>query len=287
MQRIRSKTHGDFRHSPLIRNSLLIGCLMVFSFSPHNLFALDAPDTVMKEVQSDQSGIITYIDGNAQKKKKVDPEWLTAHVQSKVVMGEKIKTLEKSRAELEIDWDTIIRLSENTVVDFVKLFKDVNNKFDATDLQVEDGEIWASIDSLDENSTFSIGDSLAKAEIRGTTFRYRHSQSGSRIKVYEGAVAVKSAHVVSGPKEVNAPYEVQGPHEVLPPSEVTLEQWSFTIGAMQELLIPEAGKKPQLRSFDASESDEKSEWVQWNKERDRIRLQKRKGEEDRLNTSNE
>ncbi|MFC1853449.1 FecR domain-containing protein [candidate division CSSED10-310 bacterium] len=249
---------------------------LFFLFDITSQYSFVLADTT--ETETDKSGVITYLEGSAQKKKAVNPDWIAAYVQSTVEMGDTMKTLQSSRAELEINWDTIIRLSENTVVDFVKLFQDVNKKFVAADVEVAQGEIWGSIDSLSDDSAFSVGDTVARAEIRGTTFRYQHSDSGTKIKVYSGAVSVQAVRQVQGPTAVGAPQEVSGPAEVSGPQEVTMEQWTVLVKSMQEMVITPDGAKPTVRDFDATESEEQSDWVQWNKERDNQRKQHRKGE---------
>lgn len=242
-----------------------------------------ASNTSNIEKEETQSGIITFLEGKAQKKKAVSTDWINAHVQSKVKTGEKIKTLDRSKAELEINWDTVIRLSENTIVDLVKLLKNVNKKFEAN-IDVDQGEVWASVDKLNDESTFTIGDSIARAEIRGTTFRYSHSDKGTQLKVYSGVVKIDAVHKVEGPHEVLAPHKVIPPHEVSGPSEVSgphkvsMEKWTVIVKSMQEVNISNGLTKPEVKNFKSSDPNEQSEWIQWNKERDKLMLNKRKGE---------
>lgn len=238
-----------------------------------------------------QSGVVTWLEGAAQKKSDVQASWIDAYVKTTIGNGDKMKTLQKSRAELEINWDTIIRLSENTLVDFVKLIKDYQHKFTATDIQITQGEVWGNLEALGDTSSFTIGDVAARAEIRGTTFSYKHADTGTVLKVYEGVVSVHGIHqvdspaTVAGPREVSGPQEVSGPREVSPPAVVTMEHWSVNVVAMQEISISSPGAKPRLRDFTAQESEEQSEWVRWNKERDEIVKQRRK--EGRTSTSPE
>jgi hypothetical protein len=61
---------------------------------------------------------------------------------------------------------------------------------------------------------------------------------------------------------------VQGPVQVQGPTEVSLKQWFEIIKAQQQIVVRPDGT--YAKSEFNLQDDEKLEWVQWNKERDKL-----------------
>ena len=60
------------------------------------------------------AGTITYVKGIAQKKGTTGEEWERAKENTNLASGDKVKTLEKTRAEIRLAAGKVIRLDENT-----------------------------------------------------------------------------------------------------------------------------------------------------------------------------
>ena len=95
----------------------------------------DKSDDGSKKDDASKKGTVTYVEGNARKKPVKGESWIEAIVNSSVIEGEKLKTLRRSRAELELTEGNIIRLAERTTIDIVKLFEENRFEFSGADLE--------------------------------------------------------------------------------------------------------------------------------------------------------
>ncbi|MDO8446543.1 MAG: FecR family protein [Deltaproteobacteria bacterium] len=234
---------------------------IIFFISAISVFADDIPSN---------AGVVTYVKGVAQKKGTAGEEWERAKENTNLASGDKIKTLEKTRAEIRLEAGTVIRLDENTTVDLVKLVEESQGKVE-TDIKMEQGNLWAKVGKLGEKTEFKVESPIAGASIRGTTFRVEVALGGStQLNVYEGAVEVYNPmQRANGPvTRIEAPREVAKPGYVEGPKEVTLQEWSYIVRNMQKFTINQAGVK-KIESFKKNDMDEQSDWVRWNMMRDR------------------
>lgn len=241
-----------------IQNLIAIAMFVTF---PLPSFAEDTPSN---------AGIITYVKGVAQKKGTKTEEWERARENTNLASGDKVKTLEKTRAEIRLEAGKVIRLDENTTVDLVKLVEESQGKVE-TDIKMEQGNLWAKVGKLGEKTEFKVESPIAGASIRGTTFRVGVTLDGStQLNVYEGAVEVYNPmQRAQGPvTRIEAPREVAKPGYVEGPKEVTLDEWSYIVRNMQKFTITQAGEK-KIESFKKNDVDEQSDWVRWNMMRDR------------------
>lgn len=240
-------------------NITIIITMMLFLTAPS--FAEENPSN---------AGIITYVKGVAQKKGSRVEDWERAKENTRLATGDKVKTLEKARAEIRLEAGKVIRLDENTTVDLVKLVEESQGKVQ-TDVKMEQGNLWAKVGKLGENTEFKVESPIAGASIRGTTFRVGVALDGStQLNVYEGAVEVYNPmQKAKGPvTRIEAPREVAKPGYVEGPKEVTLEEWSYIVKEMQRFTITPAGVR-KVEAFRKSDRDEQSDWVRWNMMRDR------------------
>jgi|SRR3990172_2330910 len=224
-------------------------------------FADDAPSN---------AGVITYVKGVAQKKGTAGEEWERAKENTQLITGDKVKTLEKTRAEIRLEAGKVIRLDENTTVDLVKLVEESQGKVEM-DIKMEQGNLWAKVGKLGEKTEFKVESPIAGASIRGTTFRVEVALDGStQLNVYEGAVEVYNPmQRANGPvTRIESPREVAKPGYVEGPKEVTLDEWSYIVRNMQRFTITPAGVK-KVESFKKNDIDEQSDWVKWNMDRDK------------------
>ena len=216
-------------------------------------------------------GQFTYIKGDVIKKNIAEPGWLTAAVNSIVKSGDKVKTMEATRAEINFGLTEIIRVASNTTIDVLKLVREKEKK--TTSISVEEGDIWGNIAKLDVKDGFEIATPMATASIRGTKFRINASQKKTEVKVYEGQVEVYRAlgrkKYEGERKDFGGVKEVKGPSEVPPPvKEVTVDEWRMVIKKNQKIVLSQGQPLPEAEDFNDTDQDEASEWVKWNKERD-------------------
>jgi len=105
--------------------------------------------------------------------------------------------------------------------------------------------------------------------VRGTVYRVNvYGDDSAMVKVYDGAVEVNgSAKQVSGTTSSSGPPAVvSGPQPVAGPHPVSMEQWVYTLKAMQQIIIrPDGTASPPFRfSYEA----DRNNWVEWNRQRD-------------------
>ena len=119
---------------------------------------------------------------------------------SRVNGGDRVRTVERSRAEIDLGDDNLIRLAPLTTLDLRKLQEEqADLHADRADTQtghtsdifIEEGEIWAELNGLEEADQFEISSGLVGAAITGTGLRIRQDQrTGALVRVYHGEVQV-------------------------------------------------------------------------------------------------
>lgn len=216
------------------------------------------------------TGTITYVKGTAQKKGTKGEDWERAKENTALTSGDKVKTLEKTRAEIRLEVGKVIRLDENTTVDLVKLVEESQNKVE-TDIKIEQGNLWAKVGKLGENTELKVESPIAGASIRGTTFRVEVAiDKSTQLNVYEGVVEIYNPmQKAKGPiTKIEAPREVKKPGYIEGPKEVSLDEWTYIVKDMQRFTITPAGIK-KVEEFKKEDTEEQSEWVRWNMEMDK------------------
>ncbi|MBI4746672.1 MAG: FecR domain-containing protein [Deltaproteobacteria bacterium] len=216
------------------------------------------------------AGTITYVKGTAQKKGTKGDDWQGAKENTTLASGDKVKTLEKTRAEIRLEAGKVIRLDENTTVDLVKLVEESQNKVE-TDIKIEQGNLWAKVGKLGENTELKVESPIAGASIRGTTFRVEVAiDKSTQLNVYEGVVEIYNPmQKAGGPiTKIEAPREVKKPGYIEGPREVSQDEWSYIVKDMQRFTITPSGLK-KVEEFKKDDIEDQSDWVRWNMEMDK------------------
>ena len=66
-------------------------------------------------------GVVTFLEGQVQSKKSGDPQWSPAQPNQILYEKDQVRVLAQSRAELILDSQSVLRLSENTLLTLQKL----------------------------------------------------------------------------------------------------------------------------------------------------------------------
>ncbi len=221
--------------------------------------------------KDDQKGKITYIEKKVKQKNSEAEEWKDAQQNNAVVTGDKVKTLVGSRAELQLEGLSTVRLAPKTTVSVAKLFEETKDKKQESTLEIEEGDVWASCEELNEDTKFAVNSKVVGTAIRGTIFRMSvSSDQSAELKVYQGKVAVSNA-----PQNPNLPiqdlprHEVSGPMEVAGPTEISMEEWVYLVREMQKIKVKPTGQIDFSGDFSKKDADEQTEWVRWNQMRDK------------------
>jgi len=232
-------------------------------------------------VNIEQKGIVTHLDGKVKKKFLYDEEWNSENV---VINGivqsrESYKTMKKSRAELELAGVDIIRLAPKTTIDILALYEESFQGTNKTNIKLDEGELWAQINSADEDNEFEMDTDISAAAITGTNFRMTRNGDLTQMKVYHGEVKIANSKIglVDGNakpvKQFNLdnPKEISGPKEIEGPKEITLKEWIYVVKNMQQITFDKKGNVVSAGDFSAQDKTETTDWVRWNKIRDRQR----------------
>jgi hypothetical protein len=198
-----------------------------------------------------------------------DTKWLAAKFKMGVLKGDQIKTAAESRCEVKLNDGSIIRIGENSVFDFAE--SNLSKYARQVDASLKRGRIWANVTrSTGAANKFEVKSPTAVCAIRGTIYRME-ADSTTRVAVYDGKVDVGPTNdlrqQLQQQTRPGAPVQVPGPTQVPGPFQVSLDQWVQLVQGYQ-LEVRSNGRyaKTQIDSLSESRSD----WIQWNKERDRM-----------------
>lgn len=235
-------------------------------------------ETRKKTGSSDEKGIVAYVDGTVRKKTLEEDDFKTNVAEKAAVKSrESYKTMVRSRAELELSDMDILRLAPRTTVDLVALYEETRDGKQKTDIKLEEGDLWAQVNSSGDNSEFMMDTDIAAAAITGTNFRMSKDGELTEMKVYHGEVKISNAKErMNDLKPVSVtdfkkPGQSLGPRQVSGPKQVSLEEWVYIVKNMQKISFDKNGKVVSAGEFKATDPDEKNDWVEWNKKRDRQR----------------
>ena len=235
----------------------------------------------------DKKGLVTYTDGEVKHRTTQEEIWQDAPVNTEIISGDKVRTYRQSRAELDLAEMDIIRLAPRTIVDVVKLYEETKDSKLQTSLNLEEGELWASVHKVESDTKFDISAPIAAAAITGTVLRMKvGDDTTTQLKVYEGEVEIRkkeTALVQPVPMQSLKPTEVPGPTEVQGPHEVTADEWVKIVKAMQQITISKKGEIISWSGFSPDDEEEKTDWVQWNQNLDRLRQLRLENMKKRLN----
>lgn len=188
-----------------------------------------------------------------------------------VSRNDRVQTAKKSRIELRLPDESYIRFDEMTVFVLKSASYDEGKKQRDIDVAMVLGKIWAKVAGfLNREGRFAVSAHTAVAGVRGTTYRMNVNPDKSVVvKVYGGEVEVRGkktqaaaaqAPIPGGPSVIQGPRPIPGPHPV------SMQEWTYIVGAMQAISIQPDGtpSKPFRFSIEADRND----WVRWNMERD-------------------
>lgn len=234
------------------------------------------PWAAKRKLDDAQKGLFTLVEGDVKKKQLQDLDWIRAQLKTNVYTGDKVRTLLKSRAEMQLAEIDLIRLAPKTTIDIVKLYEETKEKKLETKIKLEQGDIWGKVKSVDANSTFDVSSDFAGAAITGTVFRLNHdsTKQETQLKVYTGEVKISNAPEKMDtltPQTIGGSQrrQIEGPRQVPGPTQISLDQWVYLVRNMQQITIGANGKVKSTGSFKANDRDEQTDWVKWNLARDR------------------
>ena len=183
--------------------------------------------------------------------------------------GDRVNTGPKSRLEIVLKNNTVLRFADNTCFKISQIGWNEKSRAENIKVGLLLGRTWANVNrTLGVKTNVELSCETAVAGVRGTV--YRMNVKGDKsvlIRVYDGIVYVAGGgKIIKPPKRIEAPKKIPGPVVVPGPEKVTLEEWTYLIKSMQQVSIKGDGTAERPRDFTLEE--DKNEWVDWNRSRD-------------------
>ena len=217
-------------------------------------------------------GKVSFPLGNVLILSKGDRQFRKVSFNMPVLNGDKIETKKQSRCELTFKDGSVVRIDEQSIYTVEKAELDKSNKNVESELSI--GKLWANIKKVvSGRDSWKLKSPAAVVAVRGTIYRMNAgADSSSQVLVYDGNVAVSPAAPASPQQGMGMvpgqPQQVQGPVQVQGPRQVSMAEWFEIIKAQQQIVVRPDGSYAKSE-FNLAD-DEKLEWVQWNKERDKL-----------------
>ncbi|MEE9162258.1 MAG: FecR family protein [Candidatus Neomarinimicrobiota bacterium] len=222
-------------------------------------------------------GRVSFPLGTVQVLVTPNPGWAKVNLNHELFVGDRLRTLQKSRCEITLNGGGKLRISENSELVLTQaVVSPLKKEFGAT---ASRGQVWvAAKAAFGETKNVAIRAPTAVAAIRGTKYRIVADTAESSVLVYEGSVDVIWAEAAQdgqdgddgqdgapGPFRIGPPQEVAPPEEVPGPYEVSLEDWITLVEGTQ--INVRADGFYNLFEFDQA-ADAELEFVRWNKDLD-------------------
>lgn len=217
---------------------------------------------------SQGEALISYLEGSAQ---AIDGQKAprSLKVNDIVKKGDEIKTGQKSKLELVLADKSQLRFADNSHFKILQVDADEEQARDVK-VHVAVGKAWANVNkAIAGKQNFALASENAVAGVRGTIYRMNVREDRSAlVRVYDGTVYVSGGGgaALEVPKVIGPPQKVEGPKPIPGPKKVTMEEWTFIIRAMQQIVIGSDGTPGQPQDF--TEQEDRDEWVDWNKAQD-------------------
>lgn len=198
-----------------------------------------------------------------------EAKWFPVRLKMDIRRGDRIKTAKETRCEIKLNDGSVIRMGENSEFDFQQ--SNLSKSARQVEAGLSIGKIWAVVTKwANPKDQFSVKSPTAVCAVRGTIYRME-ADSTTRVAVYDGQVDVGPTQdlrqQLQQQRPPGAPVQVPGPTQVPGPFQVSLEQWVRLVEGYQ-MEVRNNGRYAKTKIDSTAEAQ--VDWVQWNKERDRL-----------------
>lgn len=212
--------------------------------------------------------LVNHLEGTGHILRGVDGAYLPLKAKDILRGGDEVTVGPRgSRVEILLADKSIARFADNTRFRITQIEPE-GNSLNVT-ISLAKGQCFANLSRVIGKPNFRITTENAVAGVRGTIYRLNLDEHKSLlVRVYEGWVRVSAApKTLDAPITVGPPDRIAGPQPIPGPSPVTREEWTYIIGAMQQISIRPDGTVDKPVKFTAAEDID--EWVIWNRKRDK------------------
>lgn len=203
---------------------------------------------------------VTFLEGKATLRPQDETHSIHLELNARLRNGDRVTTGPDARIELTFADKSILRFDEDTTFELIDVSYSRESTKRDINIKMVMGRAWAKVSKIaGQKGGFDLHAVNAVAGVRGTTYRMNILEDSSTVvKVYSGEVTVQKP--VRGPDRAEAPHPVQGPRKI------SMEEWTYIVRAMQQIVVRPDGtaEKPVVFSVEA----DSNKWVRWNQERD-------------------
>jgi len=235
-------------------------------------------------------GKITFYMGDIKLQQAGNVKWSNATFNTGVSQSDKVKTDRQSRCEVTFTTKKVMRVGEKSIVEITK------DKAGTEEITMKKGSAWLSLFLPWGKSKFRMKTPSSVCSIRGTVYRLDSDENQTTYRCYEGTIAV-TPFQEDGTTPGDSTFEIGAGEELIlvmnfeeykKQQEKAIEDFKrkemedfekFKQQDQQQfddMLKKDAEDFKKINnlnykrtSFDRSE-DMKSDWVQWNMERDKL-----------------
>ena len=216
--------------------------------------------------------IVNFLEGPAEVLEKGGVTWKPVKIMETMREGDEVRTGKACRMELLLPDRSRARFAENSAFKIVRMEWGGPSKPRDVKIHLALGKAWSNVtQAIGVKGNFSLSCDHAAAGVRGTIYRMNVELDRSAlVRVYDGIVYVTGGgKTLEKPLPVGAPTRVEGPKPIPGPHRVTLEEWTVILKAMQQVSIDADGTAQKPKDF--TEEEDRDEWVDWNRSRDKER----------------
>ena len=216
------------------------------------------------------AAIVRFLKGSAEILEKGKGPWTSLKIDDALQEGDHVRTKEGAQMELLLGDHSRLRFAGNSEFRVVRMGAGGASAPREVNVHVTLGKAWANVaKAVGMKGNFAVSCDTAVAGVRGTVFRVNVDQDRSAlVRVYDGTVHVTGGgKVMDKPEPIGPPTRISGPTPVPGPHTVSREEWTVIIRAMQQVRVGSDGVPDKPRDF--TEKEDRDEWVEWNRTRDR------------------
>ncbi len=162
--------------------------------NPHRLTPGQRLRVIIARTLPAQSALVQRVARHVEKKPEPQP-WTRANAGDRLVERDGVHTFEASSAELKFDDDTLLTLTEQSLV-FLRATRPVSVKRDRSEIEIVEGHADLEKPAKTKKAhdvEIIVGSTVAKPNDPAAKARFRNAGKAAQVMSYRGATAVASA----------------------------------------------------------------------------------------------
>ena len=251
-----------------VRSTLILWVFCLLIWIPCCVFGEKPPVSVTITGEKAEA---TYLKGSAFQVEKGMPSNIALKKGDFLEQGKRFYTDKASKLELKLPDNSYIRFDEQTTFELTSVGYNGQQQQRTIHVNMVLGNTWANVSKLfGQHRSFQIATKTAVMGVRGTVYRVNVQKDDTVIvKVYWGEILINSKPLAGMPQpsgKLTKPSKVSGPEPIEGPKPVSMEDWTYIVKSMQQMIIRPDGTT--TKPFRFSPEEDLDDWVRWNQQRD-------------------